>query len=94
MMSETTSERGTRKQRRGTVVSVSGLKSVVVEVEVHKQHPVYGKTIRHRRTFHAHDEQGTAKVGDKVSMIECRPYSRLKRWRVVEVVPAEQPTDA
>jgi small subunit ribosomal protein S17 len=86
-MSETTAT-GNRKQRRGTVVSISGAKSVVVEVEVHKRHPVYGKTLRHRRRFHAHDEKSAAKVGDKVCIEECRPYSKLKRWRVVAEAPA------
>ena len=80
-----TSERGKRKERQGTVVSVSGAKSVVVEVETRKRHALYGKTVRERRRFHAHDEASDARMGDVVRIVETRPLSKIKRWRVLEV---------
>jgi small subunit ribosomal protein S17 len=79
----------TRKQRSGTVVSVSGEKSVVVRVETRRRHPLYGKVMRLHRKFHAHDESSQAKVGDKVQIEECRPYSKMKRWRVTAIEAAE-----
>lgn len=82
-MSETTTERrGVRKQREGIVVSRSGDKSIVVLVERRTQHPLYGKTVRRKKKFHVHDETGGAGVGDKVRIVETRPVSRLKRWRL------------
>lgn len=77
--------RGVRKERLGKVVGKSGDKSVVVEVERRKQHPLYGKTVRYRKKFHAHDENNETQVGDHVRIEECRPLSRMKRWRVVAV---------
>ena len=81
--------RGSRKERKGTVVSKSGDKSVVVLVERRKPHPFYGKVVKHSKKFHVHDADNAAKVGDSVRIVECRPISRLKRWRLVEVVKAE-----
>lgn len=81
-------QRGTRKERTGVVVSKSGNKTVVVEVERRKRHEQYDKVIRQTKKFHAHDEANTAKVGDQVRMVETRPLSRLKRWRVIEIVKA------
>jgi small subunit ribosomal protein S17 len=81
-------ERGTRKERLGAVVSKSGNKTVVVEVERRKRHEQYNKVIRQSKKFHAHDEANTAKVGDQVRIVETRPLSRLKRWRVIEIVAA------
>ncbi|MBN2301199.1 MAG: 30S ribosomal protein S17 [Lentisphaerae bacterium] len=78
-------KRGVRKQRKGTVVSVSGAKSVVVRVDSRKKHPVYGKIIKQSKKFYVHDEKSEAKVGDGVLIVECRPMSRLKRWRLLEV---------
>ena len=78
-----------RKQRSGEVVSISGNKSVVVRVETRRRHPVYGKVVRTHRKFHAHDEANTATVGDKVTIEESRPYSKLKRWRVIKVETAQ-----
>jgi|TARA_B110000116_G_C16623726_1_gene484960 small subunit ribosomal protein S17 len=75
----------TRKGRRGEVVSKSGDKSIVVQVERRKQHPVYGKVIRMRRKFHVHDEKNEANVGDHVRIVECRPISRLKRFRLAAI---------
>ena len=81
----TTKQRGHRKVRKGTVVSVSGNKTIVVEAERRKRHPLYGKVIRLSRKFHAHDEKCQAKVGDRVTICETRPMSKLKRWRLVSV---------
>lgn len=77
--------RGLRKRRSGKVVSRSGDKTIVMEVERRFQHPVYGKTVRQRRRFHAHDEANEAEVGDRVTIVESRPISRMKRWRLVSV---------
>ena len=76
-------KRGARKVRKGTVVSKMGAKSVVVKVEYRELHPVYGKVIIRSKKYHAHDEADTAKVGDKVVIMETRPLSATKRWRVV-----------
>lgn len=79
-------ERGVRKSRRGIVVSKSGDRTIVVRVDRRRRHPLYGKTIRHTKKFHADDAGNEAKVGDTVRIMECRPVSRMKRWRLVEVV--------
>ena len=81
-------ERGSRKERKGTVVSKSGDKSLVIMVERRKPHPFYGKVVRYSRKYHVHDEDNAAKVGDRIRVVECRPISRLKRWRLVEVLKA------
>ena len=78
-----TTERGDRKVRKGTVVSKMGVKSVVVEVKYRELHPVYGKVISRSKKYHAHDEADTAKVGDIVTIMETRPLSATKRWRIV-----------
>lgn len=78
--------RGMRKERRGVVVSKSGNKSVVVLIERREVHPLYKKVIRKSKRFHVHDEGNTANVGDSVRIVETRPLSRLKRWRLVEVI--------
>ena len=84
-MAETTEEvRGRRKVRKGTVVSKSGEKSVVVQGERREAHPKYGKVIRRFKKYHAHDEENTAKVGDNVTIVETRPLSATKRWRIVK----------
>ncbi|MBT3194673.1 MAG: 30S ribosomal protein S17 [Verrucomicrobia bacterium] len=80
-----TKERGSRKTRNGTVVSRSGDKSIVVQVETRKPHPLYGKIVRQAKKFHAHDEANEANVGDRVVISEARPMSKLKRWRLVQV---------
>lgn len=79
-------ERGTRKERQGFVVSKSGDKTVVVRVERRKRHERYGKVMWCSKKFHAHDENNTAKVGDCVRIVETRPLSRMKRWRVIGIV--------
>ena len=83
MVEVDTKKRGIRKTREGTVVSRSGDKSIVVEVETRKPHPQYEKIVRQKKKFHVHDEANVANVGDKVVIIEARPTSKLKRWRLV-----------
>lgn len=75
-----------RKLRKGTVVSDKSAKTIVVNVTRRIRHPDYGKVVTVSRKYHAHDEKGEAKMGDTVRIEECRPMSRLKRWRLVEVV--------
>ena len=77
-----------RKTRSGVVVSNKMDKTITVSVERLFKHPVFGKTIRKSKTFYAHDEENQAKAGDKVLIMETRPFSKLKRWRLVEVVEA------
>ena len=79
-------ERATRKVRVGIVVSDSRDKTVTVEVRDAKRHPRYGKTVPVRKKFHAHDEANDAHVGDTVRIVETRPLSKSKRWRVEAVV--------
>jgi small subunit ribosomal protein S17 len=81
-------ERGRRQERQGTVVSASADKTIVVRVDVVKVHPMYKKVVRRSTKLHAHDEQNEAKVGDIVRLVETRPLSKLKRWRLQEVVEA------
>jgi small subunit ribosomal protein S17 len=88
-MAETTESRGSRKVRKGVVISRSGNKSIVVQTERRLRHPLYGKVIRQHKKYHAHDEQNAARVGDAVVIAECRPLSKMKRWRVVGVAAAE-----
>jgi len=75
-----------RKSRVGTVVSDKMQKTIVVEVERRVPHPVFKKIIRLTSKFYAHDEEGKAKTGDKVRIEETRPLSRLKRWKLIEVL--------
>lgn len=75
-----------QKTKTGRVVSDRMQKTVVVEVESTKRHPLYGRTVRHRVRFKAHDENQSAHTGDWVRIAETRPLSREKRWRVVEIV--------
>jgi len=77
---------GLRKQRVGHVVSVSMQKTCVVETVTRVPHPKFGKIVKHRKKFYVHDEENSAQVGDKVRIVETRPLSKLKRWRLVEVV--------
>ena len=79
-------ERGRRKTRVGVVVSDARDKTVTVEVRDSKHHPKYGKTVPVRKRFHAHDEANDANVGDTVRIVETRPLSKSKHWRVDEVV--------
>ena len=75
-----------RKTRIGTVVSAKMNKTVVVQVDRFVEHPLYRKTQQKSKKFHAHDEKGVCKEGDVVRMMETRPLSKTKCWRVVEVV--------
>lgn len=87
MVEETTTARsGSRSSRHGTVISRSGDKTIVVRVESRRRHPVYGKVIREQTRFHVHDEANAASVGDRVSIVECRPMSKQKRWRLAAVL--------
>ena len=85
-MSTTTSSRSARKTIQGFVTSKSGNKSVKVTIPYKTPHPLYHKVINRKTVVHVHDEANTSKVGDKVEIMETRPLSRLKRWRVIAVV--------
>ena len=82
----TSRQRGFRKTREGYVVSDKMNKTVTVEVEDRVQHPLYGKTIRRTKKVKAHDEANSAGVGDRVLLMETRPLSATKRWRVVSII--------
>lgn len=77
--------RGIRKTMSGIVISRSGDKTVVVQTETRKAHQTYGKIVRQKSKFHAHDEKNEAVVGDNVVIVESRPLSRMKRWRLTAV---------
>jgi small subunit ribosomal protein S17 len=79
-------ERGRRQERQGTVVSANADKTIVVRVDVVKLHPRYKKVVKRSTKLHAHDEANQAKVGDVVRLVETRPLSKLKRWRLREIV--------
>lgn len=79
-------DRSSRKTRVGMVVSDKMQKTVVVSIERRVQHPVYGKMVRRTKKLKAHDEQNEAKTGDTVRIMETRPLSKDKRWRVVEII--------
>ncbi|EME59476.1 30S ribosomal protein S17 [Rhodococcus ruber BKS 20-38] len=79
-------ERGSRKVRIGYVVSDKMEKTIVVELEDRVKHPLYGKIIRRTTKVKAHDENGVAGIGDRVQLMETRPLSATKRWRLVEVL--------
>ena len=84
-------ERGARKQRVGEVISNKMDKTIVVRVDRRVVHPRYGKVITLSKKFYVHDEKDEAGVGDKVAIVETRPLSKLKRWRLVQVLhKAEQ----
>ena len=78
--------RGKRKERTGIVISDAMDKTIVVKVERRVRHPLYGKEMRMSNTCMVHDEANRAKVGDKVRIMETRPLSRMKRWRLIDVV--------
>ncbi|GAA0469077.1 30S ribosomal protein S17 [Actinoplanes capillaceus] len=86
MSENTTAPRAQRKVREGLVVSDKMDKTVVVEVEDRVKHALYGKVIRRTRKLKVHDEQNSAGVGDRVSIMETRPLSATKRWRIVEIL--------
>ncbi len=78
--------RNERKTRIGTVVSTKMEKTIVVAVERRTAHPIYGKQMLRTKKFHAHDEEGQAREGDTVRIMETRPLSKSKRWRLIEVL--------
>ena len=81
-----TEKRNARKVVTGTVVSISGDKSVTVKIDYRKRHPKYGKMMTISKKLHAHDEKNECGVGDTVTVMETRPLSKTKRWRLVEIV--------
>ncbi|MGN2641661.1 30S ribosomal protein S17 [Nocardia takedensis] len=86
MSDKTKEERGSRKVRSGYVVSDKMNKTIVVELEDRHRHPLYGKIIRTTSKVKAHDENEIAGIGDRVQLMETRPLSATKRWRLVEVL--------
>ena len=78
--------RGARKTRTGEVVSSSMNKTIVVRTVTRVPHPKFGKIVKHVKKFYAHDEERKAQIGDLVRIIETRPLSKLKRWRLVEIL--------
>ena len=85
MTNQQTDARNARKTRTGLVVSDKMEKTVVVAIERRVPHPVYGKMVTRTKRLKAHDEENSAKVGDTVRIVETRPLSKDKRWRVVEI---------
>jgi len=83
---EQSPERSLRKTRQGVVVSDKMNQSIVVRVERTVRHPLYKKVMKRSKRYMAHDQENTGKVGDLVRIMECRPISRQKRWRLVEVL--------
>lgn len=79
-------ERNLRKTRTGKVVSNKMQKTIVVAVEDHVKHPLYGKIVKRTYKLKAHDENNECGVGDTVKVMECRPLSKDKRWRLVEII--------
>ncbi|MEQ9104178.1 MAG: 30S ribosomal protein S17 [Rhodothermales bacterium] len=83
---ETTTQRNARKERVGVVVSDKMDKSITVAIERRMKHPIYGKFVKKTSKIMAHDEENTAGTGDTVRVMETRPLSKNKRWRLVEIV--------
>ena len=81
-----TEERNLRKTRVGYVVSDKMDKTVVIAIQDNVKHPVYGKIIKRTLKVHAHDEENVCGIGDKVEIMETRPLSKTKKWRVVEII--------
>ena len=79
-------ERNLRKTRVGLVVSNKMDKTIVVAVQDNVKHPIYGKIIKRTLKLHAHDEENTCNIGDRVEVMETRPLSKTKRWRLVEII--------
>jgi small subunit ribosomal protein S17 len=78
--------RNLRKQRTGIVTSNKMAKSITVSIERKVKHPIYGKTLKKSKKFIAHDEENTCNIGDTVRIMETRPLSKRKRWRLVEII--------
>lgn len=79
-------ERNLRKERAGVVLSNKGDKSITVAVKWKEKHPIYGKFVQMTKKYHAHDEKNECNIGDTVSIMETRPLSKTKRWRLVEII--------
>jgi small subunit ribosomal protein S17 len=86
MAEEQAVRQGLKNEKIGQVVSAKMAKTIVVEVSRRVPHPLYRRIIGKRKKFYAHDEKGTAKPGDVVRIVECRPLSKLKRWTLAEVI--------
>jgi len=85
-MAEQQARQGFKNEKIGQVVSTRMQKTIVVEVSRRVPHPLYKRIIGKRKKFYAHDEEGSAKMGDVVRIVECRPLSKLKRWKLAEVI--------
>jgi small subunit ribosomal protein S17 len=85
-MAEQQAQRGIKNEKIGQVVSTKMQKTIVVEVSRRVPHRLYKRIVGKRKKFYAHDEEGSAKTGDVVRIVECRPLSKLKRWKLVEVI--------
>jgi small subunit ribosomal protein S17 len=85
-MAEEQARQGIKNEKIGQVVSTKMQKTIVVEVSRRVPHPLYKRIIGKRKKFYAHDEEGSAKTGDVVRIVECRPLSKLKRWKLAEVI--------
>ena len=85
-MAEQQAQRGIKNEKIGQVVSTKMQKTIVVEVSRRVPHTLYKRIVGKRKKFYAHDEEGSAKTGDVVRIVECRPLSKLKRWKLVEVI--------
>lgn len=94
MSSSATGQRNSRRTQIGFVSSRSGDKSVKVTVAYKTPHPLYHKVVNRQTVLHVHDEKNETKVGDKVEVMETRPLSRLKRWRIVSVIQKAITSDA
>ena len=86
MSSEQTLTRNLRKTRIGIITSYKMEKTITVAVERRVKHPLYGKFMKKTKKYHAHDEENTARIGDRVRIMETRPLSKSKRWRLIEVI--------
>lgn len=86
MATQEIQERNHRKVRQGVVVSAKGDKTIVVAVQSDKPHPVYGKMMTSHKKYYAHDENNEAGEGDRVHITETRPISKLKRWRLLDII--------
>jgi len=81
-----TKDRGVRQELTGVVTSTKMEKTIVVKVTRAVQHPLYQRVVRHAKKYYAHDETGEAKLGDTVTIVSTRPLSKLKRWRLQDIV--------
>ena len=85
-MAEEQAKPGFKNEKVGEVVSTKMTKTIVVEVSRRVPHPLYKRIVAKRKKFYAHDEEGKAKMGDIVRIVECRPLSKLKRWQLADIV--------